>query len=290
MKPLHNLSLTQTPFQFAYNRSSGSEYKNIIHLHEGIEFHYIEQGEGQVVIGHKTFKISAGTLLFFQPFQLHKFAVQASDQLPFVRSFVVYDPNWLQPYVRLFPRLMDFHQMVWKRAWDVQTMTGLDNQHPLIQQLQRLGHLPPQDSGKDHAGEQHILFVLGFLDVLQQHWRDGNLDKMGVRARTFGHVELAMEWMEQNYHLPFHLQTLANHLHLSAPYLSALFRREVGENLTDYLAARRIQEACHLLMTSSYTLDRIAEQVGIPNVSYFCQMFKKQTGETPRRFRMKMNG
>jgi AraC-like DNA-binding protein len=289
MKSIDNLSLTHTPFQFASHRSSGSEYKNVIHLHEGIEFHYIEQGSGQVVVGHKTINIADGTLLFFQPFQLHKFAVHATDPSPFIRSFVVYDPSWILPFLRAFPRLAEFHQMVWKQTWDAQAMTGLTNDHPLVQQIHRLGHLSSQDSGKDRASEQQLLFVLGFLDLLQQHWNSSNLQGLTARPRTQGHTELAMEWIDQNFHNPFHLQTLASHLHLSGPYLSGLFRKEVGVNLTDYLAARRIQEACHLLTTSSQSLDRIAEQIGIPNMSYFCQMFKKHTGESPRRFRMKMN-
>lgn len=290
MKPLQPLSLTQAPFQFVYRRSNGANYKDIIHLHEGIEFLYIEQGDGQVVVGQKTIRITDGMLLFFQPFQLHKFAIEATDERPFIRSFLVYDPAWLQPYLRAFPRLMEFHRLICKRSWDVQVLNGVQADHPLIRHLQRLSHLPTQDSATDRMEEQHVLYVLGWIDLLQQQWPRDNYDLSTVNTRAFGHAELAMEWIESNFMKPFNLQLLADHLHLSAPYLSGLFRREVGENLTDYLTARRIQEGCRLLMASTQSLDQIAYEIGIPNVSYFCQLFKKVIGETPRRFRMKSKG
>ena len=34
-----------------------------------------------------------------------------------------------------------------------------------------------------------------------------------------------------------------------------------------------------------YPITEIAEQVGIPNTSYFYRQFKKATGKTPQRYR-----
>lgn len=288
MNPHLSSALSHNLLLFAHNKVSGSDFKDIIHLHDGIELHYIDQGSGQVVVGKKTIKITDGILLFFQPFQLHKLAVQATDQRPFIRSYLLYDPVLIHHCLRAFPRLMEFHELIWKRSLESQAITGLHSGHPIVEQFQRLSHLLTQDLSIDQMREQQVLHIVGFLGLLQQYWSHDNQDGLTVHRRPLGHAEQAMEWIDQNFMKPFQLQDLADHLHLSAPYLSSLFRRELGENLTDYLTARRIKEASRLLESSSLPLDQIAYQIGIHNVSYFCQLFKKKTGETPHNFRMKV--
>ncbi|RXZ82969.1 AraC family transcriptional regulator [Paenibacillaceae bacterium] len=289
MKPLQHLTLSKIPFQFAYRRTNGSTYKDIVHLHEGVEFFYIEQGEGEVEIGSSILTVKAGDLLFFQPFQLHKLSMQATDLRPFVRSFAVYNPEWLQPFLRPFPQLTAFHQMIWKRTWERQLFRGLLPEHPVIRHLQRLHAMPAAETATERELEPYALFLIGMLDLLNSHWeqKQDNSHFPAPQQRCSGHTELAMEWIEHNYMKPFQLQQLADQLHLSATYLSGLFRKEIGAKLSDYLAARRIKEACLLLNSSSLALDQIAYRIGICNVSYFCQLFKKHTGETPHRYRMK---
>ena len=46
-----------------------------------------------------------------------------------------------------------------------------------------------------------------------------------------------------------------------------------------------MQEAQRLLRTTALRVSDIAEQVGIPNVSYFTSVFKKQFGTTPAESR-----
>jgi len=69
--------------------------------------------------------------------------------------------------------------------------------------------------------------------------------------------------------------------------VSRIFRQETGSSITDYLTARRIKQACRLLQTTSLPVDRVGIEVGLPNMSYFIQLFKKVTGVTPLKFRNK---
>lgn len=70
------------------------------------------------------------------------------------------------------------------------------------------------------------------------------------------------------------LDNLADSLHLSNFYLARLFQRETGSSLSDYIMACRIKQACRLLYTTAYSVERVAADVGYPNVSYFNRLKK----------------
>ncbi len=81
------------------------------------------------------------------------------------------------------------------------------------------------------------------------------------------------------------LSALAEAQGINASYLSALFRRETGETVTEYVNRKRVELAAHLLSTTSLQVQTVAQHCGFADVHYFTKVFKKLTGETPRQFR-----
>lgn len=81
------------------------------------------------------------------------------------------------------------------------------------------------------------------------------------------------------------LSALARRLNVNSSYLSALFKKEVGSTLTEYVGKRRVNYAMLLLETTSLQIQTIAQQCGIPDVNYFTRTFKKYAGVTPKEYR-----
>lgn len=81
------------------------------------------------------------------------------------------------------------------------------------------------------------------------------------------------------------LETLADKIYLSPSYLSKLFKKETGENLSVYIQNVRIQQAKLLLRTTDLKTYEVAERVGISDPVYFSRTFKKITGMKPKDFR-----
>lgn len=81
------------------------------------------------------------------------------------------------------------------------------------------------------------------------------------------------------------LSSLAAAQGINASYLSALFRRETGETVTDYVNRKRVELAMHLLSTTNLQVQTVAQHCGFADVHYFTKVFKKIIGETPRQFR-----
>ena len=81
------------------------------------------------------------------------------------------------------------------------------------------------------------------------------------------------------------LSSLAALQDVSSGYLSAVFKRETGKTLSEYVRERRIKHAAHLLATTSLQIQTIALHCGILDVQYFSKLFKREIGKTPKEYR-----
>lgn len=84
------------------------------------------------------------------------------------------------------------------------------------------------------------------------------------------------------------LSSLAQNQNISAGYLSAVFKKETGKTVSEYIREKRIKHATHLLLTTHLQIQTIALHCGIIDVQYFSKIFKKQTGKTPKEYRETM--
>ncbi|GGI45067.1 hypothetical protein GCM10008018_10240 [Paenibacillus marchantiophytorum] len=80
-------------------------------------------------------------------------------------------------------------------------------------------------------------------------------------------------------------EQLAEYVHLNPAYLSRLFKKEVGESITDYILIERMKLAQELIRNSTIPISDIAKSLGYSNFSYFSKMFKKLYHCTPQHYR-----
>ena len=81
------------------------------------------------------------------------------------------------------------------------------------------------------------------------------------------------------------LADIARETFFSAVYCDAVFKKETGHSIIDYLLRERIALACRLLAEGTLSLRAVAEAVGFPDYNYFARTFKKRTGHTPGNYR-----
>ncbi|SER69172.1 two-component system, response regulator YesN [Gracilibacillus ureilyticus] len=81
------------------------------------------------------------------------------------------------------------------------------------------------------------------------------------------------------------LQEIAKEVNISASYLSNIFSKELNQTITEFLTKTRMEQAKHLLQTTSDKTYEIAYKVGFNDSHYFCHTFKKVTGMTTKEYR-----
>jgi two-component system response regulator YesN len=81
------------------------------------------------------------------------------------------------------------------------------------------------------------------------------------------------------------LEKVSRHLHISAAYLSTLFKKETKKTVHQYLTDLRMDKALSLLIGSDMKTADIALEVGMGEASYFSYSFKKYFGVSPSQAR-----
>lgn len=119
-----------------------------------------------------------------------------------------------------------------------------------------------------------------FLDNCIRHLARDSQSNTAVILHT------AMEYIESNLSDPnLSVANIAKHVHLNAAYFSTLFSGNCGTTVINYIIQKRIELARVSLVGTNLKVSRIAEQCGYLNSTYFCQLFKKNTGMSPAEYR-----
>lgn len=99
-------------------------------------------------------------------------------------------------------------------------------------------------------------------------------------------IHQALSYIEENYSSEdLSLQEIAINCHISPSYLSRIFKRKRGYNITEQVNMVRIEKAKRLLQESDLAIVEAAKRVGFSDRSYFCKVFKKLVGLSPSDYK-----
>lgn len=100
-------------------------------------------------------------------------------------------------------------------------------------------------------------------------------------------AKAAAAFISENISEALPLQLLCDELNVSKTLLYTCFHSCFDSTVNDYITKERIKKAKSLLSGTSLSVSQICEQVGLKTPTYFCQVFRKQTGMTPLAYRKK---
>jgi AraC-like DNA-binding protein len=85
------------------------------------------------------------------------------------------------------------------------------------------------------------------------------------------------------------LAQLAEKASITQSYLSALFKKEVGVTISEYIQRAMIDEAKNLMDHTSHSLIEISSMLNFHDQSHFTKIFKKLVGVTPKQYKRGLN-
>lgn len=98
-----------------------------------------------------------------------------------------------------------------------------------------------------------------------------------------------IKYIEDNFNKKdLSLNEIASYVNVSPAYLSALFKKQIGENISTIITNIRIENACKLLENTNLSLKEISEKVGYINQYYFSSCFKKKMNKNPSIYRLEI--
>ena len=92
-------------------------------------------------------------------------------------------------------------------------------------------------------------------------------------------------FVDGNLHRTIHIQDLSGVAQRSPAYFARKFKLAVGESPHAYVMRRRLERACHLMVTSRASLSAIASSAGFSDQSHMCRLFRAAFGQSPASWR-----
>jgi AraC-like DNA-binding protein len=92
-------------------------------------------------------------------------------------------------------------------------------------------------------------------------------------------------YIDNNLHRTIHIRDLSAVARRSPAHFSRKFKLAVGESPHAYVVKRRLESACHLMITSAASLSEIALNVGFSDQAHLCRLFRQAFGQSPASWR-----
>ena len=89
-------------------------------------------------------------------------------------------------------------------------------------------------------------------------------------------------------HRTIHAKDLSAVAQRSTTHFSRSFKQAFGEPPHAYVVRRRLERACHLMITSSASLSEIAMSVGFADQAHLCRLFSQALGQSPSSWRREL--
>lgn len=93
-----------------------------------------------------------------------------------------------------------------------------------------------------------------------------------------------LDYLDNTYTEKITLDELAFLFRTNRSTLCKKFKAETGQTLGDYVKDKKLAESKRLLAQGTHSVTQIADDLGFETVPYFCEFFKRHTGQTPSEY------
>ena len=250
------------------------------HIHDTIEIVWITEGSFRIFIDDTEYDANRGELILFRSNTIH--GVYAGQQ-PYNEYYVLKikpssffelasEKNVMQYLLRFV--IAD------KRAKTHWTASELPNSeiHSAIGKLITEYHADGicKDISLKLCAYQIILALL--RDMILREEKDS---LQSSAQNTAAQIYRSIQYINLRYKEDIDAGQCADRVNMSYSYFSRCFKKITGRSFKKYLNEVRIRHAEQLLMTTDYSVTRIASECGYNNVSYFISVYKALRGSTP---------
>jgi AraC-like DNA-binding protein len=173
---------------------------------------------------------------------------------------------------------------------------------PLISQgiVQGVMHVGPFRSPV-HEPPKGLELLHKDLPELEDEALDKLIQSMGLIAKgmiyssmevkemgdDYSHKRCLEDFLHARSHERININDIAELFNLSASRTSHIIKKEFGTPFVQLLQKTRVNKSKFLLLHSSWSIAKVANQVGFESEYYFSRIFKKIVGQPPGKFRTK---
>ena len=248
------------------------------HFHTQFEIALITRGSGKYLTDKASYPLEAGDVMVFPSNEFHSISEAGEEGLEFIN--LQFEPVYIQG--KAYDTLSEKHlNFCFCKGTDFEYRISAERSA----RIRSLFHLIEGEL-REKSGE-FALAVKSYLNlIIIELLRSHNYCTEAGDTSRVRDVIKVMKYIDSHLAEPLTLSELSALGGMTPNYFSALFKRQSGISLWDYITSRRIEQAARLISSGeNLTLLEVALSCGFNNTANFNKAFKKQTGVTPSYMR-----
>ncbi len=226
--------------------------------------HYIISGEGNYLVGGKSYALNAGDAFLVYP-----------------NTEITYLADRKNPWEYAWVGFTGSDASIILQATDFSQENPVIPKTPLGESIRRqiLHIYDARGNGLEHAVE-----MTGRLyTMLSLFMQSSSRKKTAGTASSY--VQKGIEFITANYSYPVTVEDIADYVGISRSHLFRSFQNVLHVSPKEYLTSFRMKQACYLLEHSDLSITAIANSIGFDNGLYFSKIFHQFKHISPREYR-----
>lgn len=220
-------------------------------------FEYVVKGVGYIETSTETYIVKKGDFYFLN--RHHQLTYYADPQNPFEKIFIVLYGSFIDSLVKNYG-IKD--AVVIKKCDAEKFMTGILD----------LCVQTPIDYNK---------ITIKVLEMFQMVFPS----PYKVRETKFTVANKIRQFIDKNIEKKLTLDYISKELFISVPHIERVFKETFYITPSKYISQTKIDHVATLLITTNYSIETIANDLGYTDAKYLSKCFKKEKGISPLKYR-----
>ena len=237
-----------------FTKEYGENFSYPPHLHQSFELILITDGSMNILIDGKEYTLKKNQAVLIFPNQIHSMHSVESKHVLFI-----FAPQFIQAY------------------WTEKSDSIPENNKVVLDShaINTLTSLSPQSSKYEIKGA--LYSICACFD------KTASYQKISYDKQTL--LFKILSYVEKNFKKDCSLKSLTTSVGYNAEYVSRFFKSKMNISYNQYLNARRLNHAAHLLQNTNETTLNCALESGYTSLRTFNRNFKLFYGITPQEYR-----
>lgn len=249
------------------------------HRHDSYVTVLFTKGTGTHEIDFTRYEVSAGSLFFLLPGQVHSWELSDdAEGFIFFTSPEYYDLHYVNLKLKDYPFF---------GSPNISRKINIESQD-LNKIISLLEVIELENNHSDVMKECLIIALLTVMYIYAtRHYTEQETTKTDLRLSYFKHYYDYENLIEQNFKTVKSVSEYAVMLDITPKHLNRITQTVINKKASEILVNRVVLEAKRMLIFLDDNVVDIAFSLGYEDYSYFARLFKKHSGFSPVQFRQK---
>lgn len=240
------------------------------HYHNYNEIYYLRDGSCDYLIDNNIYSLKKNGLIFIPSGIIHKTLYTSPAHARIVINF---SDDYIEDVFSEYTSTPWLHNIE-----DSKTIALIENTLAKIEQ--------------EFHNDGDIAFLLNksyITEIMAHIARHPHATEVSGAGHTPEPIEYALKYISENFSSNITLSDVSAELNYNKDYFSRLFKSATGIGFKSYLLLLRLNEAENMLLTTTYSINKIAVACGFTDSNHFSTVFKNHYKMSPREMRKRFH-